>query len=469
MLQVMAVVGKHGARCLRDIGGRLVRGRQAGPTASQVLADQLRDTLAELGPTFIKLGQVLSTRPDLVPPTLEAALSALQDSAPTVAFEAVKTSVHTEFGADPDVVFCCLGRQPLAAASIGQVHPATLHDGRDVVVKVRRPGIEALIELDLAILRRLAHLAAAVPGPARQFDVVGFVEEFGETIRAELDYLAEGGNAEPARPSSPPWACMSRKSYGPPRRRACSRWRGFYGAKVDDLPALDAMGTDRARLARTLAHAYLSMVFVDGFFHADPHPGNLFVEADGHLAMVDFGMMGTVAPGVRHALVAILVALSTRDMQGSQWALRELGIVPAGVDKQEFSDELASLTSATVDVPLGELRLAPLLSRFMSVVRRYRLRVPRELALLMKTIVMCESLAAQLDPAFSLAPVLAPFVGMAFGTTETAAVEGLNSARLASDSTGGLGTPSCPPSGAGARCREVDPRAVAPQCPAPEK
>ncbi len=197
----------------------------------------------------------------------------------------------------------------------------------------------------------------------------------------------------------------------------------FYGAKVDDLPALDAMGTDRARLARTLAHAYLSMVFVDGFFHADPHPGNLFVEADGHLAMVDFGMMGTVAPGVRHPLVAILVALSTRDMHGSQWALRELGIVPAGVDKQEFSEELASLTSATVDVPLGELRLAPLLSRFMSVVRRYRLRVPRELALLMKTIVMCESLAAQLDPAFSLAPVLAPFVGMAFGTTETAAVE----------------------------------------------
>ena len=421
VLQVLAVMAKHGARCLRLIGGRLIGGGEGGPISSQVLAEQLRDALAELGPTFIKLGQVLSTRPDLVPPALETALSTLQDSAPTVPFEAVKLSVGAELGADPDVVFCCFDRQPLAAASIGQVHPATLQDGRHVVVKVRRPGIGALIGLDLAILRRLALLACAVPGPARQLNLVGFVEEFGETTWAELDYVGEGRNADRARPKLAPLGVHVPEVVWALTSSGVLTMERIYGAKIDDQAALDAMGTDRAQLATTLAQAYLSMVFVDGFFHADPHPGNLFVEADGHLAMVDFGMMGTVAPRVRRALVEILVALSTRDVKASGRALRELGVVPAGVDEHEFSAELASLTSATVDVPLGELRLAPLLSQFLSVVRRHRLRVPRELALLMKTIVMCESLAAQLDPAFSLASVIAPFVGAVFGTTKNVA------------------------------------------------
>ena len=179
-----------------------------------------------------------------------------------------------------------------------------------------------------------------------------------------------------------------------------SRWRGIYGAKIDDLGAIDAMGIDRSRLARTLAQSYLSMVFVDGFFHADPHPGNFFVEADGRLAMVDFGMTGTVAPQVRRALVEILLALSTRDVHRTLLALRELSIVPPGVDEQGFSLELEGLTSLMVDVPVGEMRLALLLSHFMTVSRRHRLCLPRELALLMKTIVMCEALAAQLDPAF---------------------------------------------------------------------
>ena len=181
------------------------------------------------------------------------------------------------------------------------------------------------------------------------------------------------------------------------------------------------MGIDRSQLARTLAQSYLSMVFVDGFFHADPHPGNFFVEADGRLAMVDFGMMGTVAPQVRHALVEILLALSTRDVHRTLLALRELNIVPPGVDEQRFSLELEGLTSLMVDVPVGEMRLALLLSHFMTVSRRHRLRLPRELALLMKTIVMCEALAAQLDPAFSLALVMAPFVGAVFGTAKSEA------------------------------------------------
>ena len=204
VLQVLAVAGRHGAHCLGPIGRRLVSGGESKPTAGQVVAEQLRDALAELGPTFIKLGQVLSSRPDLLPPAFEATLSTLQDSAPAVSFEAIGAAVRAELGLSPEEVFSCFGHQPLAAASIGQVHPARLQDGRQVVVKVRRPGVEALIELDLTILRRLARLASSFPGPAEQFNVAGFVEEFGNTTRAELDYLAEGHNEDRARPQLAP-------------------------------------------------------------------------------------------------------------------------------------------------------------------------------------------------------------------------------------------------------------------------
>ncbi len=418
VLQVTAVAGRHGARCVGPIRRRFMDGPDGSPTAAEVVAEQFRDALADLGPTFIKLGQVLSSRPDLLPPAFEATLSTLQDSAPAVPFEAIEASVRTELGLSPEDAFSCFGHRPLAAASIGQVHPARLQDGRQVVVKVRRPGVEDLIELDLAILRHLAHLASIFPGPGRQFNLVGFVEEFGNTTRAELDYLAEGRNADRGRPRLAPLGVHVPEVVWASTTSGVITLERIYGAKIDDLPALDAMGTDRRQLARTLAESYLSMVFVDGFFHADPHPGNFFVEADGRLAMVDFGMMGTVAPEVGAALVEILLALTSRDVHRTLLALRELGIVPAGVDEQKFSLELADLTNTMVDVPVGEMRLAPLLSHFMTVSRRHRLRLPRELALLMKTIVMCEALAAQLDPTFSLALVMAPFVGAVFGATK---------------------------------------------------
>jgi ubiquinone biosynthesis protein len=381
---------------------------------SQIVATQLSNTLAELGPTFIKLGQVLSTRPDLVSPVFEDAFALLQDSAPTVPTDAIHSALEAALGTPISVAFSAFIDEPLAAASIGQVHAATLHDGRQVVVKIQRPGVRAQVEVDLAILRHLAHALSAIPGPTRQFDLEGFVSEFGGTIRAELDYRLEGANADRLRPFLSTRGVHVPEVIWPATTGGVLTLERIYGAKIDDLRALDAMGVDRRPIARAFAETYLSMVFLNGFFHADPHPGNLFVEPSGRIAMVDFGMVGTVSPAVRGALVEILLALCSGDVTRSARALRQLGVVPTDVDEQQFLNALEQLTTATVDVPLGDIRLGPLLVQFMAVSRRFRLRFPRELALLMKTVIMCEGLAAKLDPDFALAPVIAPFVATTF-------------------------------------------------------
>jgi len=405
-LAVTRVVSRRAAGTVRD----RLNGRRGG------LPHELRETLAELGPTFVKLGQVLSTRPDIVPPRYEAELATLQDSAPRIAADAVRRALRRELGRDPSELYASFDDVPIAAASIGQVHGATLADGREVVVKLRRPGVVSTVEEDLDVLALGAALVARVPGPLRRVDIVGFVEQFAETLRGELDYVAEGHNAERARadlaalPVHVPYVVWEATTHG------VLTLERIVGVKIDDLAGLDAAGVDRPALARNLAYVYLSMVFSHGFFHADPHPGNLFVEAGGRLAMVDFGMVGTVPPRVRDALVEILLALVTHDTRRTVAAMRGLGVAPDAVDEDSFVAELDRLTAASIEQPLGELRLAPLVADLMTVSRRHRLTFPRELALLVKTVVMCEGLAAQLDPDFALPEVLVVFAADAFGT-----------------------------------------------------
>lgn len=409
-LEVSRVLARRGSATLQD---RLA-GRRGG------VPRQVRETLAELGPTFVKLGQVLSTRPDIVPPRFEAELSALQDSAPQVPADAVRRALRRELGRDPATLYASFDDVPIAAASIGQVHGATLHDGREVVVKLRRPGVVSTVEEDLVVLGIGAALVARLPGAFRRVDVAGFVQQFAETIRGELDYVAEGRNADRARadlaglPVHIPFVVWEATTHG------VLTLERIGGVKIDDLAGLDDARVDRPALARTLAYVYLSMVFTHGFFHADPHPGNLFVEGGGdgeggRLAMVDFGMVGTVPPRVRNALVEILLALVTHDTRRTVAAMRGLGVAPDAVDEDSFVTELDRLTASSIEVPLGELRLAPLVADLMTVSRRHRLTFPRELALLVKTVVMCEGLAAQLDPDFALPGVLVSFAADTFG------------------------------------------------------
>ena len=411
--EVAAVLMRHGLGSMADLVDlrRLVpHAHDSAGSHSRAGAVHLRQALEDLGPTFVKLGQVLSTRPDLVPPEYESELTLLQDSAPAVPTRDIVGAIEGALGRPLDQLFSHFDPTPLAAASIGQVHAATLPDGRDVVVKVRRPRVVDQIALDLELMHRLARAAARRSAVVRRYDVVGLADEFSATLQRELDYLAEGRNAENLAAEfdesqrvhipSVDWEHTGDGVITEERIR---------GVKVDDLPGLDAISVDRADVADTFANAYLALVFVHGFFHADPHPGNVFVEREGRIAFVDFGMVGTVDGATRRGLGEILLALVAGDATKMADGLLRLGIACEDIDRPLLERDLGQFLERYSGLPLAELHVAPLLGDLMSVVRAHRLRLPSDLALLLKTVMMSEGVAANVHPGFQLVPLLVPY------------------------------------------------------------
>jgi Predicted unusual protein kinase len=372
--------------------------------------EHMRMALEELGPTFIKLGQMVSTRTDLIPPAYQAELVKLQDEAPVIPTEQIEQVLRDELGAGPDELFATFDRTPLAAASIGQVHAATLSDGTEVVVKIRRPGVIEKIEADLELLHHLAVSANQHWELARQYDVVALVQEFSQALRAELDYIREGHNAErfATNFASNATVHIPRVYWNHTTVRVLTLER-IRGLKISDVVAIEAAGLERPLIARRTASLLLKMVFEDGFFHADPHPGNFFVEQGGRIGVIDFGLVGTVDAATQEQLVNVLLALTKQDTQRLVDALLALGVTHQVKDRQGLEHALSQLLSRYYGRALGELKVGPLLEETFTIMRTYRLQLPSQLALLLKTVVMSEGMGMQLDPNFHLAELLAPY------------------------------------------------------------
>lgn len=366
--------------------------------------------LEELGPTFIKLGQLLSTRNDLLPAAYLAELVKLQDAAPPEAWEPMKAVIREELGADPEQLFAQFDPQPLAAASIGQAYAATLHDGTQVVVKVRRPGAVAQIHEDLEILQNLAERADKRWDAARQYNLPGIVEEFSRTLRAELDYLQEGRNAErfAADFADSPDVAVPQVFWETTTSRVLTLER-MHGIRVDDLPALDAAGIDRNQLARRGADLILTMVFENRFFHADPHPGNLFIQTDGSIALIDFGMVGQLDEEVTEQLSDVLLAFTRGDSNALATALLALSITKNTSDRGELGRSLDVFVSRYLGRPLSDINLSHLLGELLALLRHHHLQLPQQTGLLFKVLMMGEALAARLDPEFEMLQALTPF------------------------------------------------------------
>lgn len=408
--QIAQVLGSHGLGSLAGHFGldRLAPFRPSQPSITR--PEHLRQALEELGTTFIKLGQILSTRSDLLPPEYQAELARLQDRTTPVASEAIRAAIVAELGRPVADCFASFDDRPLAAASIGQAHAATLPDGTAVVVKVRRPGVVEQVEEDLAILRQLASAATGRWSLADEYDLVGLVEEFAETLRAELDYLREAHNAERFAQNfaDDPTIHVPRIHREVTTARVLTLDR-IVGTKVDDLAALDAAGIDRPALARRAVEIVLKMVFVDGFFHADPHPGNLFIEPDGRIGLIDFGMVGQIDERSREKLAQLLLAIVSGDPDRLVDAFLALGVARGPVDRARLQDDLGTLIGRYYNRPLGEIAIGPLLEEALAIVRAHRLHLPPQFALLLKTLMMEESMGTRLDPSFHLTVVLAPF------------------------------------------------------------
>jgi ubiquinone biosynthesis protein len=299
---------------------------------------------------------------------------------------------------------------PVAAASIGQAHAATLHDGTEVIVKVRRPEAVEQVEQDLEILLNAAAYATRRWEAAARIDIAGLVEEFARTLRAELDYLQEARHAERfhANFADEPDVRIPQVFWETTTTRVITLER-IRGMKVTDRAGLAAAGVDPHELAGRATRATAKMVFEDGLFHGDPHPGNFFVEPDGRLGIIDFGMVGTIDGRQRAQLGRLVLGVVRGDPERLASALLGLGTATGHVDRAALRDDLEALLGRYRDISLGDIALRAAIADVMDVLRRHRLRIPRDLAMLVKAIAMEEALAAELDPGFHLGTALAPY------------------------------------------------------------
>jgi ubiquinone biosynthesis protein len=408
--QIAGVLVRRGWGYLLEASGLAALEPHPGAHDHVTAPERLRLALEELGPTFIKLGQLLSTRADLLGPEFRLELAKLQDDAPHLPSEVVREVVRTELG-EPESVFAAFDPEPLAAASIGQAHAATMPDGTEVVVKIRRPGAMEEVELDLEILANCAAHASRRSEQMAEYDLVGVAEEFAQTTRAELDYLREGRNAEQFATNFAGDADVQipRVFWERTTSRIITLER-IRGSKITDLAALDEAGVDRHGLARRATEVIAKMVFQDRFFHADPHPGNFFIQAGGRIGLIDFGMVGTLNAELRDQLGTLMAALVRGDPDSLAAALLGLGAPTASVDRERLRDDLTELLARYSGRGAGNIDFGVVSGEILEIVRRHHLRPPRDLALLLKAFVMDEGMAEQLDPDFRLVEELRPYV-----------------------------------------------------------
>jgi len=382
------------------------RGEGAAPLTVGV---RLRLVFEELGPTFVKLGQLLSTRSDLLPADIAIELSKLQDDVPPFSAGKAIEAVERELGKEPGEVFSSFDERPLAAASIAQVHRATLHSGEQVVVKIRRPGIERQIETDIQILLGIAELVKERLRPDL-FDPVAVVEEFARTIRRELDFRIEARHIRRFRANF----SAEKEIYIPEVHWGLTTERLLVtefvdGAKVTDAGTLAAWGIDPAEVARRGARAFLKQVMLDGTFHGDPHPGNVLVMRDGRLAFIDFGVVGELDEREMEALADMFIGMVQLDTGRVVKALRRLGALDDRADARALKADLSDLVERRYGRPLKEIDLGPIVSELFSIINKHHIRLPLDFALLGKALVTMEGIGKQLDPDFNAIEIARPF------------------------------------------------------------
>ena len=375
---------------------------------------RLRRAFEELGPTFIKFGQVLSGRPDLVTTPYAEEFKKLRDEVPPFSFAASKKIVEAELGAPLLELFASFDEAPVAAASIAQVHNAVLADGSEVVVKVRRPGIEKTIETDISILSAVANLLEKHVPDSRVFNPSGIVDEFARTVRKEMDFLAEADNAvkfgDIFKDSD---VLYIPEVYSSLTSRKVLTMERITGIRISDVAALDAAGFDRCALARNGAQAFFKQVLEDGFFHADPHPGNMFVMDDGRVGLVDFGMVGRLTEENMELIADTFLALVNKDFDGLVQQYINMGFVTEAADldtfKREFKNDLVELIEPLYGKTLSQIRLGDYIERITTLAVQYHLKFPRNLILMDKALLTVEALGRELDPDFDFIEVARPY------------------------------------------------------------
>jgi ubiquinone biosynthesis protein len=395
-----------------ELGRRLVTfGRAPVEIDRLTPPERLRLAMEELGPTFVKLGQLLSTRPDVIPREYADEFRKLQDAVPSIPFAEIRAQIERELKRPVEDAFAELAELPIAAASVAQVHRGRLKSGEEVVVKVRRPGIERTIETDIDILFGLAYLIERHFPAGEIYDPIGIVREFQRTIDRELDFGREGHTIDrfAANFSGDATVHIPRVFWQCTGERVLTM-EYVAGVKVSEFAKLKEAGCDLQLIARRGADAFLKQVLVHGLFHGDPHPGNIFILPGNIICMLDYGMVGRVGEDLKFQLADLLVSVMQRDVDAVISQLLYSGELMDEVNLRGLRRDLTVFIEDYYEVPLREIKVGRLLSEFVEILTRYRIKFPADLMLLAKALVTMEGLGRQLDPDFNMIDHLRPFL-----------------------------------------------------------
>jgi ubiquinone biosynthesis protein len=420
-VEIVRVLAKYGladwlARLDYTSVRRWTRGTELARLSAETHEARIRLVLTELGTTFIKFGQVLSTRRDLIGPVLAEELSRLQSQVPADPFPVTKQTIEDELRRPLVEVFPHFETEPLASASIGQVHLATLHDGRKVVVKVQHPGIQRRVANDLAILSELASLVEQYLPEVRHYRPVAVVAEFERTLLRELDFRREARYLQMFRQAfaGDPGVCFPEPFPAFSTGRVLTM-EYFDGPQLTELEKVRLLGGDPDDLARRGAHVFLEMIFRDGFFHADPHPGNLLFlkrgapDPGGCIGLIDVGMVGRIDAKLRERIERAVTAVIRRDAATITDLIVQVGDVPARFDASALEAEVAEQLSYYWGMPLDQFQLGTALNDLTDAIRRYQVMLPPTIAMLLRVLVMLEGTGRLLSPKFNLVELLEPY------------------------------------------------------------
>jgi ubiquinone biosynthesis protein len=378
---------------------------------ARVRGVRLRHALESLGPVFVKFGQLLSVRPDLVPEDIADELAKLQDSVPPFTWEEAAAMLDRAYGRSHAEVFASIEHAPVASASVAQVHFAVLRDGREAAVKILRPGIARVIASDVTLLYTMAGVLGRFVKNGELLRLREVVAEFEKTIAQELDLIHEAANASQLRRNfADARLLIVPDVYWEWCTREVMVMQRVEGIAVNDLPELARHGIDLKKLSRDGVEIFFTQVFRDGFFHADMHPGNILVAKDGRYCGVDFGIMGALSETDRNYLADNFMAFFRRDYRGVARAYIAAGWVPPETRVEDFEGAIRSVCEPVFDKPLREISFGKVLMRLFQVAGRYRIEVQPQLALLQKTLIQIEGLGRQLDPDLDLRAVAQPIL-----------------------------------------------------------
>jgi len=413
--QVVAVLTKYGFGHLVDqlrLGGfRVFRWIARSEVLDASPSERIRMVVEDLGPAAVKMGQMFSTRGDVIPADTIRELERLVDTVPPSPFPEIVQRVEADLKKPIDELFAAFDPQPLASASLGQVHAATLPGGKAVAIKVLRPGVERLVNVDLDILLEAAALAQRRTSWGEYYDVHSLAREYADTLLGELNYEQEGHNMDRFRENfaGQRYVRVPRVYWELTTRRVLTMER-VDGIKISDVVALQEAGLNCRRVARNNIKIVLRAILQDGFFHADPHAGNFFVQPDASIALLDFGIMGQLQAEDREGVVLLFVGLFRQETDRVLDALSMLGIATRRADRRKLARDLDRLRLRYFGQPLENIRAQSFFEDLMGLAFAHRLRLPSNLVLLFKTVAMLEGLSMRLDPGINVFTEVEPFM-----------------------------------------------------------